>query len=153
MRGSRVLIAAVVLVAVIVVAVVYVFYFPSSKGQSTTSSFVSTPANLFASTGQLPASYCSQQTYSNSSLAINWGNLAPATEGIQYVCLKNTGTTAITLAVSSSLSSSIGRVTTPQAGTILNGGGIEMIELDLWLSSSVQTGPIPSFTITVGGNS
>jgi len=146
-------IAIPVVLLVIVVAAIFVFVWspiaPAST-QSTTSA-ISTPPNLYALTGQLPEAFCGQATYGNSSLSIDWGNLAPGTEGIQYLCLRNTGTTPITLAVASSLSSSVGRVTSPQGGQILNGGGIELVELDLWLSSSVPTGPIPSFTITLGG--
>ena len=152
---SRALVAGFVVVVVILVAVVVVFVgLPgTTHGSSTTTSTVSTPANLLLATGQTPSSYCSQPTspYSNSSLTINWGNLAPGTEGIQFVCLKNTGTTAITLAVNSSLTTSTGKVTSPQAGTILYGGAAELIELDLWLTSSVQPGPFQSFTITIGG--
>jgi hypothetical protein len=152
---SLALAAILVIVLIVVVAAVFVFVLsPSGTTTPTTSSVVSTPANLLAVTGQTPSSYCSQPsggTYSNSSLTINWGNLASGTEGIQFVCLKNTGTTAITLAVSSSLTSSTGKVTSPQAGTILYGGAAELIEVDLWLTSSVQPGPFQSFTVTIGG--
>jgi hypothetical protein len=152
---SKALAAILVVVLVVVVAAVAVFFlFPGTPPTNpTTSSTISTPANLLAVTGQTTSSYCSQPsgTYSNSSLTINWGNLNPGTEGIQFVCLKNTGTTAITLAMSSSLTPSTGKVTSPQAGTILYGGEAELIELDLWLTSGVQPGPFQSFTITIGG--
>jgi hypothetical protein len=59
----------------------------------------------------------------------------------------------MTLTVSSTLPSSIGRVTSPQVGTKLNGKGIDMIELDVRLQPSVSLGPIQSFTITLGGSS
>lgn len=157
-RGGVSAVVAAIVVVVLVVAAVVVLYFVLAPGGApvvTTSSIVSTPPHLLASTGQVPSAYCSSPTppYSNSSLAIDWGNLAPGTEGIQFVCLENTGTTGVTLSVSSSLSSSTGTVTSPQAGTRLNGGGITMVELDLKLSPSIQTGPLPSFTITVGGSS
>jgi hypothetical protein len=152
---SRVLVAGLVVVVVILVAAVVVFVgFPgAAPGSSTTASSVSTPANLLMATDQTPSSYCSQPSspYSNSSLTINWGILTPGTEGIQFVCLKNTGTTAITLAVNSSLPTSTGKVTSPQEGTVLHGGAAELIELDLWLTSSVQPGPTQSFTVTIGG--
>lgn len=142
----------VVVLLVVVAAVAVIFLFPGTlRTNPTTSSTISTPPNLYALTGQAPEAYCGQATYSNSSLSIDWGNLAPGTEGIQYLCLRNTGTTSITLAVSSSLSSSVGRVTSPQGGTRLNGGGIELVELDLWVSPNVPTGPIPSFSIKIGG--
>ena len=154
---SRALVAGFVVVVVILVAAVVVFVgFPgTAHGSSTTTSTVSTPANLFIATNQTPSSYCSQPTspYSNSSLTINWGNLAPGTEGIQFVCLKNTGTTAIRITVNSSLTTSTGKVTSPQAGTTLYGGAAELVELDLWLTPSVQQGPLQSFTITLGGAS
>jgi len=155
---SRALIAGLVVVVVILVVAVVVFVgFPGTPPtHPTTTSVVNTPANLQAATNQTPSSYCSQPSspYSNSSLTINWGgNLAPGTEGIQFLCIRNTGTTGITLAISSSLSPNIGTVRSPQAGSRLNGQGIEMIELDLHLSSNVQPGPIPSFTITIGGQS
>jgi len=155
-RGiSRALVAGLVVLVVILAAAVVVFVgFPgTAHGSSTTTSTVSTPPNLFMATNQTPSSYCSEPSspYSNSSLTINWGNLAPGTEGIEFVCLKNTGTTAVTLTVSSSLSNSTGKVTSPQAGTILYGGAAKLIELDLWLTTSVQPGPFQSFTITVGG--
>jgi hypothetical protein len=152
---SRALLVGLVVVVVILVAAVVVFVgFPgAAPGSSTTTSSVSTPANLFMATNQTPSSYCSQPSspYSNSSLTINWGNLAPGTEGIQFVCLKNTGTTAITLAVNSSLPTSTGKVTSPQGGTVLHGGAAELIELDLWLTSSVQPESTQSFTVTIGG--
>ena len=155
--GISAVLVAVIAVVILVAAVVAVYLVLSPSGTTTskTTSVVSTPANLLASTGQLPSAYCSSPSppYSNSSLAIDWGNLAPGTQGIQFMCLENTGTTPITLAVSSSLSTSIGTVTSPQAGTELNGGGIEMIELDLHLTSNVQIGPIPTFTIAIGGSS
>jgi len=154
---SRALVAGLVVVVVIIVLAVVVFaVFPGTPtNNSTTTSVVNTPANLLAATNQVPSAYCSQPSspYSNSSLAINWGNLAPGTEGIQFLCIRNTGSTAITLAVSSTLSPSVGAVSSPQAGSLLNGKGIEMIELDLHLSSSVQPGQISSFTITIGGQS
>ena len=154
---SRVLIAGLVVVVVILVVAFVVFVgFPGTPPTNpTTTSVVNTPANLQAVTNQVPSAYCSQPSspYSNTSLTINWGNLAPGTEGIQFLCIRNTGTTGITLAVSSSLSPSVGTVSSPQAGTLLNGQGIEMIELDLHLSSDVQPGPIPNFTITIGGQS
>jgi hypothetical protein len=152
---ARVVIPVILLVVILAAVFAFVWSpFAPASTQSTTS-VVSTPANLFAVTGQLPSAYCSHPagTYANSSLNIDWGNLAPGTEGIQFVCLKNTGTTGITLAVTSNLPAATGKVTSPQAGTLLNGGGIEMIELDLFLSSSVHTGPISSFVITVGGKS
>ena len=151
---SRALIAGVVVAAILVVAVVVFALFPGAPPTNPTStSAVSTPANLLAVTGETPSTYCIQPSspYGNTSLSINWGNLAQGTEGIQFVCLKNTGTTAITLTMSSSLSPSTGKVTSPQAGTDLYGGQTELIELDLWLTSGVQPGPIQSFTITIGG--
>jgi len=152
---SRALVAVLVIVVIILVAAVVVFVgLPgASPGSSTTTSAVSTPPNLYIATNQTPSSYCSEPTspYSNSSVTINWGNLAPGTEGIQFVCLKNTGTTAITLAVSSSLANTTGRVSSPQAGTKLYGGAATLVELDLWLTSSVQQGPMQSFTVTIGG--
>jgi hypothetical protein len=156
-RSRTVLLVAVVVVIVIVIGVAYVEYKPGGSSQQTTTptSTVQTPANLLVVTGQLPSAYCGQllSSYRNTSLSIDWGNLAPGTEGIQYLCIENTGTTSVALAVTSNLPSSIGRVTSPQGGTHLNGNGIEMIELDLWLSSGVQSGPIPSFTVTIGGKS
>jgi hypothetical protein len=149
MRGLRLLVVAVVIAAVLVAAFVYVFYL--SAGQTTTSSSViSTPANVVAYIQPTPQTACAGQSYSNSSLVLDWGNLAPGTKGIQYVCLENTGSLPVTLAVSSTLSPSIGRVTSPQAGSVLNGKGIIQVEFDLWLSSNVQQGPISAFTITVG---
>jgi len=152
---SRALVAGLVVVIVILVAAVVVFVgFPgAAPGGSTTTSSVSTPANLLMATNQTPSSYCSEPTspYSSSSLAINWGNLAPGTEGIKFVCIENTGTTAVTLAVNSSLPASTGKVTSPQEGTILYGGASKLIELDLWLTTSVQLGPMQSFTVTIGG--
>ena len=151
----RPLVVAVVLIAIMAIAVFYVFYLVPSGGSSTTSSTVITPANLLAITGQPPQASCGQPsgTYSNTSLVINWGNLAPDTEGLQYVCLRNTGTTAVTLAVTSNLPSSVGRITSPQAGSVLNGGGTELIEVDLYLTPNASTGPMPGFTITIGGGS
>jgi len=152
---SRAVAAIVVVVLVAVVAVLVVFVVPSlgTSTTQTTTSAVSTPPNLFMAANQTPSSYCSEPTspYGNSSLTINWGNLAPGTEGIQFVCLKNTGTTAITLAVGSSLANSTGRVSSPQAGTKLYGGAALLVELDLWLTPSVQLGPFQSFTVTIGG--
>jgi hypothetical protein len=149
-------VAIVVVVLVAAVILVYAFVLAPSSGPATTTtttSAVSMPPNLFMATNQTPSSYCSQPSspYSNSSLTINWGNLAPGTEGIQFVCLKNTGTTAITLAVNSSLPTSTGKVTSPQEGTILHGGAAELVELDLWLTSSVQPGPMQGFTVNIGG--
>ena len=144
----------IIVVVILVAAVVVLVGFPgTSHGSSTTTSTVSTPPNLFMATNQTPSSYCSEPTspYGNSSLTINWGNLAPGTEGIQFVCLKNTGTTSIIIAVDSSLAPSAGKVTSPQAGTVLYGGASELIELDLWLTLSVQPGPFQGFTITIGG--
>jgi uncharacterized protein (UPF0333 family) len=158
LRGGISTALAAVLVVVIVVAAgaaVFLVFYPSSvttTGQST-SSVVSSAANLVAAIQPTPQTACGGQTFSSSSLTINWGNLAPSTEGIQYVCLENTGTTPVTLAVTSTLSPSIGRVASPQAGSILNGRGIIQVELDLWISSSVQPGPISAFTITVGAKS
>jgi hypothetical protein len=152
MRGLRLLLVAVVVVAVVVAAFVYLTYF-SAGPTTTSSSVISTPANLVAAIQPTPQTACGGQSFSNSSLALNWGNLAPNTEGIQYVCLENTGTTPVTLAVASTLAPSIGRVTSPQAGTILNGKGILQVELDLRVSSSVQPGPISTFTIMVGAKS
>jgi len=152
MRGLRLLLVAVVVVAVAVAAFVYLTYF--SAGPTTTStSVITTPANLAAAIQPTPQTACGGQSFTNSSLAINWGNLAPGTEGIQYVCVENTGTTPVTLAVASTLAPSIGRVASPQVGSILNGKGIIQVELDLWVSSSVQPGPISAFTITVGAKS
>jgi hypothetical protein len=153
LRNSRLIVLGVVIIVVVLVAYVVYATYPST--QKSTTSVVNTPANLLVVTGQLPSSICYQPsgTYANTSLTINWGNLAPSTEGIQYLCIENTGTTRASLTVSSTLSPTIGRVTSPQAGTILNGKGVEIMELDFWLSSNVQTGPIPSFTITIGGTS
>jgi hypothetical protein len=156
--GISAALAAIVVVVVVIiaaVAVVFFLFFPTGVTttiQSTTS-IVNIPASLQASTGQSPSTYCVQPSspYGNTSLTINWGNLAPGTEGIQFVCLKNTGTAAITLAVDSSLAPSTGKVTSPQAGTILYGGAAELVELDLWLTPSVPPGPFQSFTITIGG--
>jgi len=150
---ARVAIPVVIVVVIVAALIVFVWSpFGPASTQSTTSA-LTTPANLLSVTGQTPSSYCSQPsgTYDNKSLTINWGNLAPGTEGIQFVCLKNTGTTAIRLAVNSSLTLSTGKVTSPQAGTLLYGGAAELVELDLWLTSSVQPGPFQSFTITIGG--
>jgi cytoskeletal protein RodZ len=152
---SRALVAGLVVVVVIIVAaLVALVGVPGTQPTNpTTTSTVSTPANLQVSTNQNPTSYCSQPTspYGNSSLTISWGNLAPGTEGIQFVCLKNTGTTATKIAVNSSLTASIGKVTSPQAGTTLYGGAAELVELDLWLTPIVQPGPLQSFTVTIGG--
>jgi len=154
MSRPRTLVLVVTLaVVIIVVAVAYTFYLAPAGGHSLTTSTVSTPANLLAITGQLPEATCGEPngTYGNSSLAINWGNLAPGTKGIQYLCLRNTGTTPVTLTITSNLPASVGKVTSPQIDTILNGGGTEEFEIDLYIASSVQTGPISSFTITLGG--
>jgi len=153
MRGVRLLLVAVVVVAVVVAAFVYLTYFSAGPTTTTSSSVITTPANLVAAIQPTPQTACGGQSFTNSSLAINWGNLAPGTEGIQYVCLENTGTTPVTLAVASTLAPSIGRVASPQAGSVLNGKGILQVELDLWVSSSVQPGPISAFTITVGAKS
>lgn len=153
MRGLRLLLVAVVVFAVVVAAFVYLTYFSAGPTSTTSSSVITTPANLVAAIQPTPQTACGGQSFSNSSLAINWGNLASGTEGIQYVCLENTGTTPVTLAVASTLAPSIGRVTSPQAGSVLNGKGILQVELDLWVSSSVQQGPISAFTITVGAKS
>lgn len=144
--------ATVLIILLIVVAALAVFFLSrggTSPNQSV-SSAVTTPPNLAAFIQPTPQTACAGQSFSNSSLTINWGNLAPSTEGIQYMCLENTGTTPVTLAVASTLSPSIGRITSPQVGNVLNGGGIIQVELDLWLSPSVQPGPISAFTITVG---
>jgi hypothetical protein len=153
MRGLRLLLVAVVVVAVVVAAFVYLTYFSAGPTTTTSSSVITTPANLVAAIQPTPQTACGGQSFTNSSLAINWGNLAPGTEGIQYVCLENTGTTPVTLAVASTLAPSIGRVASPQTGSVLNGKGILQVELDLWVSSSVQPGPISAFTITVGAKS
>ncbi|MDV3278106.1 MAG: hypothetical protein LYZ69_06530 [Nitrososphaerales archaeon] len=152
MRRLGLIILAFALVVVVFVA--YVAYESVPSTQHTTT-VVSTAGNLVAVTGQLPSSSCVQPAgaYGNTSLTINWGNLAPGTEGIQFLCIENTGTIRVNLTVTSTLSTAIGRVTSPEAGTVLNGKGAELMELDLWLSSSVQTGPISSFTITIGGES
>ncbi|MDG7007828.1 MAG: hypothetical protein JRN06_06255 [Nitrososphaerota archaeon] len=143
---------AVVVLLILVVAVVFLSQVGTPSTQPTTSA-VSTSANLLVFVQAYPQTPCAGQHYANSSLAVNWGNLNPGTEGIQYMCLENTGTTPVTLAVTSTLSSSIGRVTSPQAGTVLNGKGILQVELDLWVSPSAQLGQASTFTITVGAKS
>lgn len=148
------LVAIAVLALVVVLAGVFVFVWsPFAMSPTSTTSPVSTTPDLVAVVQPTPQTACGDQTYSNTSLSINWGNLAPGTEGIQYVCLENAGTAPVTLAVSSTLSPSIGRVTSPEAGSILNGKGIIQVELDLWISPSIQPGPISAFTITVGAKS
>ena len=154
---SAVLVAILVVVIIVGAAVaVFLLFLPTNitittNGQSTSG--ISIPAALQASMNQTPSSYCSQPTspYGNSSLTVSWGNLAPGTEGITFICLKNTGTTAVKISVNSSLATSTGKVTSPQAGTTLYGGAAMLVELDLWLTLSVQPGLLPSFTITIGG--
>ncbi|MDA4124750.1 MAG: hypothetical protein OK438_04775 [Thaumarchaeota archaeon] len=155
-RGfSKILVAAVVVVLVALMAGYFVFVWSPFRPSSTssTTSTISTPANLMAAIEPTSQTACAGRPYSNSSLTINWGNLAPTTEGIQYLCLENTGTTPVTITVGSTLSPSVGRVTSPNSGTVLNGRGIIEVELDLWLTSSVQAGPVSTFTITVGAKS
>lgn len=151
---SRVLAAVLTVVILVVVAVVLGFLAlgMTSTGQPTTSA-ISTPANLVAFVQAYPQTPCAGQSYANTSLDINWGNLSPGTKGIQYMCLENTGTAPVTLTVASTLPPSIGRVTSPQTGSVLNGKGILQVELDLWVSSSAQLGPTSAFTITVGAES
>jgi hypothetical protein len=152
-RGGISLVRAAIAVVIVLVVVAAVFVFvwsPFTTSNKNTTSTVSPAANLVAFVQPTPQTACAGQPFSNTSLSINWGNLAPGTEGIQYLCLKNAGTAPISVAVASTLSTSIGRVTSPQAGTTLNGNGIIQVELDLWVSSNVQPGPISAFTITVG---
>ena len=150
---SKVLVAILIVVLLVVVAAVVVLLSQGTPPTQPTTSTVSTAANLVVFVQRNPQTACAGQSYGNSSLAINWGNLAPGTKGIQYMCLENTGNTPVTLAVASTLSSSDGRITSPQAGSVLNGKGILQVELDFWVSSSAQPGPIPAFTITVGAKS
>ena len=147
---SRVLAAVLIVVLLIVVTAVAVFLSQGGTSPSSATSAVNASGSLAAFVQSYPQTACAGQAYSNSSLTINWGNVAPGTKGIQYMCLENTGTAPVTLAVTSTLSPSVGKITSPQAGSVLNPHGILQVELDLWLSSSVQPGPLSAFTITVG---
>ena len=155
-RGGVSKVLAVVLIVVLLVVVAAASVLLSQGGiprTQLTTSEVGTSANLVAFVQTYPQTACAGQHYTNSSLAVTWGTLNPGTKGIQYMCLENTGAKPVTLAVTSTLSPSIGRVTSPQAGSVLNPNGIIQVELDLWVSSSAQTGPVSAFTKTVGGKS
>lgn len=147
--------AVVMIVAlfVVVAAAAVLFSQGGTPPAQPTTSTVSAGANLVAFVQQYPQTACAGQPYSNTSLAVDWGNLAPGTKGIRYMCLENAGATPVTLAVTSTLPPSVGRITSPQAGMVLNGRGILQVELDLWVSSSAQQGPISTFSITVGAES
>lgn len=151
-RGGVSKAVAAVLIIVLLVVVIAVVFLSQGGTPPTqpTSSAVGTSANLVAFVQAYPQTACAGQHYANSSLAINWGSLSPGTKGIQYMCLENTGSTPVTLAVTSTLSPSVGKVTSPQVGSVLNPKGILQVELDLWVSSGAQMGPVSTFTITVG---
>jgi hypothetical protein len=113
--------------------------------------------NLFlalVTSGTTTCASVPQTSYSDTSLAIAWGNVAQGATVNQLVCLQNTGAShALSITVSSAWDAAHGTLTatiggTNASGQTVNNGPAVLMSFVVAVNPNAPTGPV-TFTITI----
>ncbi len=113
----------------------------------TTGATVQTAASLVATNNVSPGTICNAGSGAYTGNPTDqWGQVGLGTIARTYICIRNMGSGNYTVRITSTLSTPLGTISTPQSGVIIVPGAYALVEFDWTVPSTARLGQV-SFTI------